>query len=358
MDRVDRILIYRLGSLGDTVVALPCFKLIRRTFSSAHIAILTNQPIEARAAPLAAVLGNSGLFDEVLDYPIELRQADEILRLRNRIRSGKFDLVIHLSQPRGFLSSLRDWLFFRWCGVRRILGVPFRHEDLHVLPHKDGLFENESRRLLRRIRQLGGIDLSDRASWDLGLTADEKREAAQILASFGIGERFIAISLGTKFLVNDWTGDRWKQMLTEVSKLYPELPVVAVGAESERDLVDDCLASWRGQAANLCGKTSPRVSCAVLARALLFIGHDSGPMHLASAVGAPCVALFSGLNPPGQWYPFGRNHIVIQAKTICDVCPTQPCRKCNGRCILSLAPRQVIEAVQQKLDQLLFVPAG
>ena len=126
MNDVRRVLIYRLGSLGDTVVALPCFKLIARVFPDAERFVLTNFPVNSKAAPLQAILGHNGLVDGYLEYPLRTRDATALLTLRSRIQALKPDALIYLCGPRGTLRAVRDILFFLSCGVRRIIGAPIK----------------------------------------------------------------------------------------------------------------------------------------------------------------------------------------------------------------------------------------
>jgi ADP-heptose:LPS heptosyltransferase len=352
MNSAKRILIYRLGSLGDTVVAIPCFHLIRRAFPSAHITVLTNHPVEAKAAPLASVLDGSGLFDELLDYPVELRQLRQIVDLRNRIRAGNFDVVVHLTAARGLINSIRDYFFFRWCGIPRVIGVPFRDVGLDSVRIAPGRHEAESLRLVNRLRKLGQIDLRHRESWDLRLTSKERDEAERLLREGRISSPFLALSLGSKLAVKDWTPENWKKLLRGLSGPYPQLSILAVGAEEERSVVDAALAAWKGAMANLCGRTSARVSAALLERASLFIGHDSGPLHLAAAVGTPCVAIFSGHGPPGQWFPCGDKNIILLPEKLCALCSRADCRQINGKCILSISVDEVFAAVKQQLGSI------
>jgi ADP-heptose:LPS heptosyltransferase len=81
---------------------------------------------------------------------------------------------------------------------------------------------------------------------------------------------------------------------------------------------------------NLCGKLTPRESAAVMQRATLFAGHDSGPMHLAAAVGTPCVAMFGDFNPPKKWHPFGAQHRLIH----------------DMRGVRSISPEEVYAAIR------------
>jgi ADP-heptose:LPS heptosyltransferase len=96
-----------------------------------------------------------------------------------------------------------------------------------------------------------------------------------------------------------------------MAEKYSEVALVFFGSEDEFYRSDRVAAVWPGRTLNLCGKLSPRESAAVMRRAALFIGHDSGPMHLASAVGTSCVVMFGDHNPPRKWHPFGKHHRLI-----------------------------------------------
>ena len=315
-----RVLVYRLGSLGDTVLALPCFHLIREAFPNAQVTVLTNAPVSGKAAPLEAVLGSSGLVDEVLHYPVGLRDMGELKKLRDRLRAEKFNVVISLAASRGLVASLRDLLFFRACGIPRTIGFPFKRLDLASALRADqsGLYESEADRLLRRISRLGTADLADRKWFNLHLTAAEREDAVRLLLAHHLPEKFIAASLGTKTQLNDWGTENWSNLLHQLSARHPDLGVVLLGSADESVRSQALLESWTGPSANLCGQASPRVSAALFEGASAYIGHDSGPMHLAAAAGVRCVGIFSARCPPGQWFPLGRGHTPLYPSSFYD----------------------------------------
>jgi len=304
-----RILIYRLGSLGDTVIALPCFRLIRSHWPDAEIVMLTNIPVSGKAAPVQTVLQNTGLVDRFIPYPSGLRDPKKLRALRAQIASEKFDIVFHLAAARGFVSSVRDWLFFRACGIPKIKGVPFRPRDLEPAKVDDRLYENETSRLLRRVgwKQAGVPE----DGHDLGLTVEERAEAEQLLTAHRVKPPFIAASIGTKSPLNDWGAENWRALLAQLGRDYGHHALVLLGSADERERSDELARSWPGASANLCGGPSPRLSAAILAEARLFIGHDSGPMHLAAAAGAPVVGVFSARCHPGRWYPSGPRAAIL-----------------------------------------------
>jgi ADP-heptose:LPS heptosyltransferase len=295
------ILIYRLGSLGDTVVALPCFHLIRKSFPHSKITILTNQPVAGNAAPAMAILENSGLCDQAISYPVGTRNVTELKKVRQTIRQIQPSVLVNLAAGRGLLKSLRDYLFFRSCGIKNIVGTPWRRRDLQVQETDDGRFEPESQRLASRLVSLGCIHLADRRLWELGLTLEERDQTSELLRSKG--DDFIAVSVGTKLPVKDWGEANWEKLLALLSRELPNISLILLGATDEWARSEKLSRHWNGGHINLCGKTSPRLSAAILEQCQLFIGHDSGPMHLASVVGVPTLGLFSWLNPPGQWFP-------------------------------------------------------
>jgi heptosyltransferase-3 len=321
-----KVLIYRLGSLGDTVVALPCFHLIARTFPAAERRVLTNFPVGGKAAPLHAILGNSGLVHGYLEYPIGLCDYMSLQELRTQIRAWQPDVLLYLAAPRGRLKVLRDALFFKACGIKTLVGVPYR-QDLQANRwlHASQCYEPEAHRLARCFAALGDAQLDESASWDLHLTGDEVEQAQRYLNGWSAADQFIACSVGTKVDVKDWGLDNWRCLLGEVSRHYPDCGLVLIGAREESGSSEVAGGEWQGPVLNLCGKLTPRESAAVLKYATLFLGHDSGPMHLAGAVGVPCVAVFSARNKPRVWFPYGRQHEVLYHQTACYGCGLEVC---------------------------------
>jgi heptosyltransferase-3 len=342
-----RILVYRLGSLGDTVVALPCFRLIRAAHPDATIIVLTNVPVSGKAAPLEAVLENTGLIDGVLPYPVGLRDPKQLAELRARIAREKFDLVISLTAARGLAASIRDYLFFWACGIPKIGGIPWRRRDL-ICAARDGVYENEADRLTRRIAPLFPSRAID-GQPDLGLTTMERASAASLLEKVRIQPPFIAVSVGTKSLLKDWGAENWRDLLVELDRDRKDHGLVLLGSSDESERSADLARAWRGPAANLCGHTSPRISAAILEQARLFIGHDSGPMHLAAAAGAPTVAIFSAQSRPGQWFPRGPRVTVLYPHALFDPQRMED-MKYQRSAIASITMESVLQAAKSCLS--------
>ena len=331
---VRRVLIHRPGSLGDTVVALPCLHLIRRTFPDTELRVLTNAPVADSAPPLFSVLDGSGLIDGHLEYSISLRDGRRLWRLVRDIRRWQPDIVVHLCRRERMIQVLRDGAFYRACGVRNIVGLPVSRDLLLSRPLPGGLLEREAARLARNLAPLGAVDLDDPASWDLRLNDADCVLPRRLIADFGPGP-FIVLAIGTKQPTNDWGVANWRTLAVRLCAIYPHR-LVFIGAAGDRALSETIAAALADRSVNLCGMLKVRESAALIEQAALFVGHDSGPMHLAASVGTPLVAVFSRLNRPGIWFPGGKSTRVLY--------PYDPATS-----VLSITPEMVIAAVRTLL---------
>ena len=197
-DLKKNILIYRLGSLGDTIMALPCFHQILKAFPDANIVLLTNKPVDTKAAPLVAVLGKGLFFNEVIDYPVGNRNPFLILNLLIKLRSYHFDCMVNLTAVRSETAAKRDKLFFGLAGIKRMIGFPSDTNDfIQQIDAKTGEIEWEAKSIARRIAPIGIPDLSIASNWDLKLTIEEKKEATHQLSKLPKDMKCISLSPGT-----------------------------------------------------------------------------------------------------------------------------------------------------------------
>ncbi|HEY1500556.1 MAG TPA: glycosyltransferase family 9 protein [Acidobacteriaceae bacterium] len=341
--RVKRVLIYRLGSLGDTVVALPALHLVERSFPASRRLLMTNIRVHSKAPAAFSVLNGSGLVHDVIDYPLATRNLLKLAQIWWRLVRFRPQVVIYLMAKRSERSLERDERFFRLCGARHVIGLPIGDlaESLH--DSTTDTWEYEAARLLRCLRALGEISIDDLANWDLRLTPGEKQKAHAVLTQFE-GRPFIACGPGTKMQAKDWGQENWRQLLTRLSAEIPNHGLVLVGAQEDAAVSDYAGKEWRGPVANLCGQLSPRETAAVLKHAELFLGPDSGPMHLAAAYGIPCAIAFASIDRPGRWFPFGQIHRAIYNRVDCANCRLTVCIEQRKKCILSITVDQMLAA--------------
>lgn len=348
-----RVLIYRLGSLGDTVVALPALHLVARAFPQAERRMLTNFPVNVKAPPAAAILDNSGLVQDYFRYSMGTRNLGELLALWWQLLCWRPEALVYIGGARGVKSARRDATFFRLCGIRRLIGVPVT-EDMQQnrWQEQEAALEPEGERLVRNLAELGDVRLDDPKNWDLRLTGEEHARAKEALSPAGEFP-VLAVSIGTKVQAKDWGRDNWRALLGELATRYPSYALTLSGSLEESEASEFAAEGWRsrstGPVINLCGKLTPRESAAVFARARLFVGHDSGPMHLAAAVQTPCVAIFAARNRPREWFPYGKVHRVLYHRTDCWGCGLETCIVERKKCITSIRVEEVLHQIQALL---------
>jgi ADP-heptose:LPS heptosyltransferase len=312
----QRIVIYRLGSLGDTVVALPCFHKVAQVWPDAERIVLTNFPVSSKAAPLDVILREGGLIHEAIAYPVGTRSIGRLWLLARQLKSLKADVLIYLTSPRGLMNAFRDWLFFKFCGFKEIVGAPLTG-DLQACrrsgsgtPDHPRVEERECERLARCLHALGPLDLDDPRMWDLRLSERELRAGAAVLAPLS-STAYFAVNMGGKAKEKDWGQGNWRALLERLSGQYPDSGLLIVGAAEDSERARHLAEAWEGPVVDACGKLSPRESAAAMRLAAVFIGHDSGPLHLAAATGVRCVGLFGNFNQPKRWHPRGHHHRII-----------------------------------------------
>ena len=339
---IRKVLIYRLGSLGDTMVALPALHLIERIFPEAERLLLTNVPVHAKSPAAWAILEGSGLVHGFMDYRVGTRNPWAVARIWWSIRQFRPEILIYLAAPRG-QSVTRDEGFFRACGIRNIIGLPTGELAEHRYDPAAALWEQEASRLVRCLAPLGSCDVDDLSNWDLRLTDAEQQRAREVLAGTA-GRPLIACAPGCKFPVNEWGLENWRALLERLASDFPEHQLLILGAQEDARSGDQIAQTWMGRTVNLCGRLTPRESAAVLARTELFLGPDSGPKHLAAASGVPCALVFSARNLPGAWFPPGRGHRVVYRRVACENCALVECLEHKKKCILSITVDEVHRA--------------
>lgn len=349
-----RILVFRIGELGDTLIALPALRAIRRQFPEAEISLLGNADSEGRHVTPQQLLPVHGLIDHWLAYPSTNSQASlaDQLRLLRRLRRNDYDLLVYLAPRIRHLRDVkRDLWFFRLAGITNVIG----HHGLVPLPqNSEGCLpdvEHETDHLLQRLAQSGiPVPAPGKAAFDLELAADERRIAADWLrdhTSFFPESSLVAFGPGSKWPSKVWPEERYAAVGKELISNSDVFPIVFGGVE-DRELGERLIEGW-GRGANAAGALSVRESAAALGRCRMYIGNDTGTMHLAAAAGTRCVVLMSALDWPGHWNPYGEGHTVLRRQVPCEGCLLRVCEKEEMRCLKEITVDEVVAACEVTL---------
>ncbi len=343
----QKILVYRFGQIGDTVAAVPALWALRRRFPQARLVLLSELPTKRTHLPPEAVLPVTGLIDGFEKYPAgtSVKSVLAIWHRIRRLRNRGFRTMVYLvPTERSRKRRWRDLLFFRLAGVKHILAARgFTQETADRLPGGDLPRQpHEADALMARLRHDGiEIPKEGRGCMDLVLTPSERERARKWWDEQGNPERsngWIAICPGAKFPSKLWPLERYAEVVEWLIRDHGVFPVV-VGGPEDRLAARDLLVRWR---VGLCaaGDLSVRESAALMEDARLYLGNDTGVMHLAAAVGVPCVAVFSARDWPGKWEPYGSGHRVHRSEVPCAGCRLEVCDK-GLICLLNIPAQEV-----------------
>ncbi len=353
--KLNRILVFRIGHRGDTIVTLPAFWSIREAFPHAHIALLSTAH-EANPEFVAArnVLPENGLFDDWIVYSHrrgKLKAAVDFAGLLMTLRKHKFDAVFYLmTRNRAAASIKRDRAIFRAAGIKKVYGDSFLAKNLigpQVRPPLPEL-DRESDFFLRLLRDLG-IQPSKRGAEMLISESEAGRAHAwlsQNLSPEDRNKRLLALAPGSKWESKVWSEDKFIRVTAALIERFDVFPLI-FGAAEDREKGQRIISAL-GRGANAAGELSVREGTAAMKEFELYLGNDTGTMHMAAAAGVPCVAVFAALDFPGRWYPFGDNNRVFRVAVECEGCHTPDCFNAH-KCLESVESDAVLEACSELL---------
>ena len=352
-DKAPLVLVYQIGSLGDTyLVSVPAYRAVRRHFGPrARLRVLHNAPPKGRTSP-HEVLDGSGLVDEAVTFRQYAGRSNwrTWLEVWVKLRRLRPDAVAYLAPAERSAQQVeRDRLFFRLCGIPTLLG--FQARDLSRLNMRgpDGRPLPAPHEAVMRLERLEGDIAKDRAADMreplLRVPMEEQDKARAWLA----GQRqpgtvFAAVCPGANQPAKFWPMERFEEIGRRL--IAQGIEPVVIGGPVERGMGDRLLAAW-GHGINAAGQFSVMGSAALLSRCRFLVGLDTGTTHLAAALGIPCIALYADRDPPGQWEPLGEGHVLLHHAVPCGGCRAFNCPVPDHPCMTGISIEQVWTAIQE-----------
>jgi heptosyltransferase-3 len=347
---VNSVLIFRIGSLGDTLMTLPAMWAVREQFPAARITLLCDQHVGKSYVLAPDVLAGCGAIDDFITYPVGGGKVARLLKLAGlvlELRRRRYDLLVYLAPTqRGPYQVGRDRRVFRAAGVTKTAGMghfPQYPTKVPGVPLPQTPREGDL--LLSRLAPDGiRIPAPGEGRLDLSLGEREESEIRKWMAGLAGdgGKVWVGVGPGAKTRVNVWPAERYQKVVAGLIERFDVWPVVFGGPE-DREVGDRLIAEW-GRGFNASGMLGLRASVAALKRCRLFLGNNTGTMHMAAVAGAPCVATTSSREPPGLWYPYGRGHRVFRTPIECEGCYLKECIERGMECTMRIDADAVLAA--------------
>ncbi len=342
----SRVLFIRLRSLGDTVLSTPLYAGLKAWRPDLRLSALVEEPFDE------ALHGNPDLESV---FPLQVRgtqrRSTSMARWQTlrQIRRNRFDCCINLHG-----GATSAWLT-GLSGARYRIGLhgyrnAFCYNVRTKLPSPPpGVRWHSTRFQLEWLYRLGlkeGLDPPARLFPDPGLQSvlETRLRAAGLPPSRPV----CVIQPSSRFHTKEWTDAGF----AEISDFLQEhgYATLLVGTEEEKPKIRRVAGLCRKRPASIWGLTISELAC-VLGEASLFVGNDSGPTHMAAALGVPVLVLF-GSSDSNLWRPWQAVHEIVQNPFDCNPCPGYRCHVYGEpRCILSITPNQVKDALQRLLER-------
>ena len=339
-----RILVIRLDRLGDVILSLPAVQALRERFPHAFIAMMV------RPACRDVVEGHPAI-DRVISYEKEgaHRRARDTIRFARRLRRDAFDtaLILHPSNRSHWI----PWL----AGIPIRIGYDRKCAWLltHRVPHRKHAGErHEAVYTLELLAPLGIAPSMSRPRVPIQPAAAQRVEGWLAEAAIRPSERLIAVHPSASCVSKRWMPERFAQV---ADRLVAEqgARVCIVAGPSDAEFADRMAQAMRQPALHFAGRLSVGELAALLRRCRLLISNDSGPVHVAAAVGTPVVDIFgrnqAGLSPL-RWGPLGEGHVILHKEVGCVTCLAHNC-DIEFLCLTSLSVDEVYRAAVRVLDR-------
>jgi heptosyltransferase-2 len=337
-----RILIVRTDRIGDVLLSTPVIRALRENYPYAYIAMMVS--------PYAKeIVENNPYLDEVIVYDKDNRQKSWInsIKFALGVKKKRFDLAVILHPTN------RVHLVTYFAGIPKRLGYDRKLGFLlsDSIKHNKQLGQKHELEYTLDILKYLGIQSKDKNIF-IPIKPESEKWAEELFLQEGIDkyDKLLAIHPGASCPSKIWPQDRFAKIADQLIEKYGFKVLIIAGPKDIASAKIVC-KNMKHPAVDLAGKTSVSQLASVLKKCQLFISNDSGPVHIASAVGTPVISIFGrnqkGLSPK-RWGPVGKKDRVLHKEVGCIQCLAHNCVK-EFACLKAIT----VEDVMNVADSIL-----
>jgi heptosyltransferase III len=345
---VRRVLVTKLRHHGDVLLASPVFQVLANRMPHAEIDALVYADTRDMLAGHPAVAELHGI-DRSWKREGLAEQARHEAKLLNALKARRYQLLVHLTshwrgawlaqalRPRWSVAPARDNALWRWS---------FSHH--YKAPRATPRHTVELN--LDALRRLGLYPEEGEKQLAMHPGPEAEARVEGLLAAAGIASKgFIQVHPTSRWLFKAWTDSRNAELVRRLARDGHRVVITAAPDAREKAIVGRILAEAAVPVTDLSGALTLRELAALSARARLFFGVDSAPMHIAAAMGTPVVALF-GPSGEHEWGPWRVPHRVVTSDHPCRPCGNDGCGGGKvSECLTTLEVGRVHSAVNELL---------
>ena len=336
---MQKILIIKLRYIGDVLLATPTVRAIKAARPDVRVTMMVNRGTED-------VLSGNPDLDEVI--VLDKGSLTEQSRLVAGLRRRRFDLVIDLTD--GDRSAFLSWT--SGAPVR----IGFNDEDRWRGHYYTQVIQSEPGVRHRIDRDLEALKpLSIQASSkdpQLWLTPEEENSADRLLDQLGVhgSQSMVILQPGARYWFKAWPLERYAELADRLTSQHG-CRVLIGGSDQDIEPAQQIRQMAKSSPINAAGRTTIKQFAAIVKKSALFVGSDSGAMHIASAVGTPVVALFGPSNPR-EWGPRGGAVEVLYKELDCRSCFHPTCIRGEENCMRLITVDEVMSASSRLMGRV------
>ncbi|MBN1915303.1 MAG: lipopolysaccharide heptosyltransferase II [Parachlamydiales bacterium] len=328
--------------VGDLVMAMPILQKVRQRFPHARITAMCLDTI-------SSLLEKDPHIDEIFSFR---KEDGQFLRQENRdvvmtLRKGGYDLGILLTNS--FSSA---WLFWQGKVAYRLGYAAFGRTWLLNIPVAYPKTRKSQHLVLTYQQLLHPLGISSSSTRPkIYLDKEEIEQAKALLYDKGYPKQKFLLGINADAAYGEtkrWPQERFRELAQQLLEIYPDLYILFFGDQSSVPRIKAITSGLSKRAINLAGLTTLRELAGLIFCLDLLVTNDSGPMHMASALDIPVVALF-GSTSELVTGPVGEA-IVIKKPLRCSPCFKRRCKK-NIVCMRSISTQEVLNIIQKKIDE-------
>jgi len=342
------ILIVKLSAIGDVIHTLPALNAIRRHYPAARITWL----IEEAACDLVAghqaldrvLVSKRKRWLKYLLSPLFLKVARESYDFVKALRDTHYDMILD------FQALLKSGILIALArGNRKIgfgRGLEHMEHSYLFLNERIPAVDMEHHALTRGLMLLNALGIpTPEVEYKLPLSDGDRQKVDNIIKCHGLkkARRLIAVNPVAKWDTKLWPSRHVSRLADCLIEQY-NAAIVFTGSFADRQAIDAIISAMQGPALNLAGETSFKMLADLYEKADMVVSTDTGPMHMAAAVGTPVVALF-GPTAPWRTGPYGSGHQIVRAELECMPCFKRRCK--TTECMHQITVAQVLNAVSK-----------
>ena len=343
------ILIVKLSAIGDVIHTMPALNAIRSHFPDAHITWLVEEDaaslVEGHEALNRVLVSKRKRWMRGLRSSSFFSTTSEIYRFIKELRDTDYDMILD------FQALLKSGVLIALARGKRKIGFGKGLEHMEhsyiFLSERIPAVDMEIHALSRGMMFIDALGIpSNMVEYKLPVSRHDYEKVDGLMRTYGLlgAKPLIAINPVAKWETKLWANKKFSQLADILIDRY-DAKIVFTGGPDDRPTIKDIMAVMKGHAVNLAGHTTLKMLAALYEKMVFVVSTDTGPMHMAAAVGTPVVALF-GPTAPWRTGPFGSIHQIVRAELDCAPCFKRECKTID--CMEQISVQQVIDAIQSR----------